>query len=110
MDKKRAIAFLASGLFMVSTSASAIAAAAQTVHFATCTFQGVEAGCVLARSGGAVYNVTAIPGVKAYQWLQGTGTVVNKATFCMQGRVIGKFVPDKSQELIGCLDLRNRAR
>jgi hypothetical protein len=88
-------------------SAPAMAATAPVgskVHFATCTKPGVEAGCVLAASGGATYNVTGLtPKLHPYQWLQGTATVTDKMSHCMQGPVMDKFVPDKQQRMIGCI-------
>lgn len=76
------------------------------VHFATCTLPGVEHGCVMAHSGGALFNVTgAKPGLRPYQWLQGTATATDKVSYCMQGQVVENFVPDNPQELIGCVHL-----
>ena len=81
---------------------SSVASAQGSVHFATCTRPGVEHGCVLADSGGTTYNVTAA-GVGPYKWLQGTGVVVNKVSYCMQGKIVDHFVPDKAQALVGCV-------
>lgn len=80
------------------------------VHFATCTLPGVEHGCVVADSGGALYNVTgARPGILPFQWLQGTGTIVSKMSFCQQGQIINDFVPDERQAPVACVQ-RNRQR
>mgnify|MGYP006920633822 CR=1 FL=1 len=87
-------------------STPAIAASAPVgskVHFATCAKPGVEAGCVVAVSGGATYNVTGLaPKPKPYSWLQGTATVTNKLSHCMQGPVMDKFVPDKNPRMPKC--------
>lgn len=89
-------------------STSAIAASAPVgskVHFATCTKSGVEAGCVVAVSGGATYNVTGlVPKPKPYSWLQGSATVTDKMSTCMQGPVMDKFVPDKNPHIPKCVD------
>lgn len=77
------------------------------VHFATCTLPGVEHGCVIATSAAVTFNVTAAkPGIRPFQWFQGTATVVNKVSFCQQGQIVENFVPDKQQALVGCVDLR----
>ncbi len=65
----------------------------KTVHFATCTFAGVEAGCVEARSDRVVYNVTAAH-VGPNAWLQGTGVLSTNLSYCQQGGVITDFHPD----------------
>lgn len=79
------------------------------IHFATCTLPGVEKGCVVASSGGNTYNVTgAKPGIGPHQWLQGTGTVVSKMSYCQQGQIIENFVPDQQQHMVGCVDLNNK--
>ena len=81
--------------------------AGDRVHFATCTLPGVERGCIVATSGTTVYNVTGVkPGIAAHQWLQGTGTVTDMASFCMQGPVIKDFQPDAQQAMVGCVPLK----
>ena len=65
----------------------------KTVHFATCTFAGVEAGCIEARSDGVVYNVTSAH-VGPNAWLQGTGVASSNLSYCQQGAIISDFRPD----------------
>jgi len=105
----------AARIFTIGAASLSIAATlppGAKVHFATCTLPGVEHGCVMAHSGGALFNVTgAKPGIRPYQWLQGTATATNKVSYCMQGQVVEDFVPDKQQEMVGCVNLKiNRRR
>lgn len=76
----------------------------KTVHFAVCTAAGVEHGCVVARGDdGELYNVGgALPGLRAGQWLQGTATITNRISYCMQGRTVANFTPDPAQQVHAC--------
>lgn len=104
----KAIVLLSAGALLL-TAGLALRASAQgaqppvgaKVHFATCAFAGVEAGCVEATSGGATYNVTEAH-IGPTHWIQGTGTVSSKMSFCQQGPVIVDFVPDKTQTPQAC--------
>lgn len=80
---------------VVLLTAAAAPRDSKTVHFAICTSAGVEPGCVVARGDdGALYNVGKMP---AGRWLQGTATVTNRLTTCMQGKTIANFTPDPKQ-------------
>jgi hypothetical protein len=89
---------------LVASSASGGRLEAKSVHFSTCTQAGVEHGCIIARGDdGSIYNVTGtVQGLKANAWLQGTGVVSNRASYCMQGNTIANFVPDKDQNNKAC--------
>lgn len=78
----------------------------KTVHFAACTMAGVEYGCVIAKGDdGVIYNVNnAAPYLKPNQWLQGTAFITDRASYCMQGKTIDNFVPDKDQKPVSCGD------
>jgi hypothetical protein len=93
-----AIAVLAAG------SASGGVLEPKSVHFSTCTQAGVEYGCIIAKGDdGLIYNVTgAVHGLKTNAWLQGTGVISNRASYCMQGNTIDNFVPDKDQNSRTC--------
>jgi hypothetical protein len=82
----------------------AATAVGKPVHFSTCTKAGVEQNCVIARADdGASYNVTgAVSGLKPNQWLQGTGTVSDRMSLCMQGSPIEKFTPDRKPTPSAC--------
>lgn len=88
----------------VEISMAGAAVGSNRVHFSTCTQSGVEAGCVVAKADdGRTYNVTSVrPVMKAGQWLQGTGTVKNRMSLCMQGSAISNFVLDREQKPIAC--------
>lgn len=70
----------------------ASAAEAKTVSFSGCTYRGVEAGCLMVKSGGAVYNISAArprPGVG--RAIAGTGSLFTGPTTCMQGTALTRI-------------------
>jgi hypothetical protein len=91
-------------LLLVGGNAPAEPLAPKPVHFAVCTQAGVEHGCVIARGDdGALYNVTgALPGLKPHDWLQGTASVSERVSYCMQGRTIAGFQRDQNQAAANC--------
>lgn len=73
------------------------------VHFRTCTTPGVERGCVMARSGGRLYDMTAVqPRVGPNEFVQGVGEVTSRPSVCQQGQAIGRFIPDRDQPQVRC--------
>jgi len=92
-------------LFLVSLGLVVAAAAPREpkkVHFAVCTAAGVEPGCVVARGDdGVLYNVGST-GVRPGQWLQGTAFVIDRMSYCMQGRTIAAFTPDPIEKPRPC--------
>lgn len=68
------------------------AAEAKTVSFSGCVYRGVEASCLMVRSGGAVYNISAArprPGVG--RPIAGTGWLFTGPTTCMQGTTLTRI-------------------
>ena len=101
----RDLVITASFVLLVPTApALSATAVGKPVHFSTCTLAGVEHDCIIAKGDdGATYNVTgALPSLKAKQWLQGTGTVSDRMSYCMQGNTIEAFVPDNQQTHHDC--------
>jgi hypothetical protein len=96
----RFIAIAALLTVVITLPAFAGTLSVRTVHFATCTQAGVEAGCIVAKGDdGKMYNVTsATRGVKLNRWLQGTGTISDRPSRCMQGSTIDNFIPDVKQK------------
>ena len=98
------ISALTAFVILVTLSASGGVLEAKSVHFSTCTQAGVEHSCIIARGDdGLIYNVTgAVRGLKANEWLHGTGVVSYRASYCMQGNTIDNFVSDKDQNNRTC--------
>jgi hypothetical protein len=71
---------------------SASAAEAKTVSFSGCVYRGVESSCLMVRSGGTVYNISAArprPGVG--RAIAGTGSIFTGPTICLQGTTLTRI-------------------
>ena len=69
--------------------AASSAASAHNARFSGCTFRGVTAGCLMVKSGGRIYNITAAkprPGLN--RAIAGSGYVTGAPTICMQGTAL----------------------
>ena len=71
----------------VAFAVSAQAAGDAKVSFRGCPARGVEAGCIVVKSGGKVYDVSAATPPIEVKGLgvSGTGTISGDPNTCMQG-------------------------
>jgi hypothetical protein len=86
---KKMVRVLASPLLVSLVWSSTAAAKEVRVPFSNCVMAGVEHGCLMIRSGGQLYNITAAHPRPQVNWgISGYGTRSAGVSTCMQGIIL----------------------